>query len=168
MKDQPVSPAVVSLISEQADQAFRRKTQLDKGLEDTFPASDPVSVTQTATATGIGSTAAEPHPTEALGLHPLDETFPLVDDALKAVEERHFASSDVYLDEVQAMRRDVAGLAHRIGALAGGAGRIARAEVDGLQHRLYRSVRDRPILTLGLVAAAAFVMGSTRRPGRDG
>ena len=52
MKDQPVSPAVVSLLNEQAEQTVRRKTRLDKGLEDTFPASDPVSVTNSATATG--------------------------------------------------------------------------------------------------------------------
>ena len=52
MKEQPVSPAVISLLNEQAEQTTRRKTRLDKGLEDTFPASDPVSVTNSATATG--------------------------------------------------------------------------------------------------------------------
>jgi len=44
------SPAVKSLQQEQARQADAgSKGKLQKGLEDTFPASDPVSATNTAT-----------------------------------------------------------------------------------------------------------------------
>lgn len=44
------SPAVRSLHEEQARQASAgSKGKLQKGLEDTFPASDPVSVTTTST-----------------------------------------------------------------------------------------------------------------------
>jgi hypothetical protein len=44
------SPAVKSLEREQAkqDRASDREQELEEGLEDTFPASDPVSVTSTA------------------------------------------------------------------------------------------------------------------------
>ena len=52
MEKEPLSPAVVSLLNDQASRMAKRKNRLDKGLEDTFPASDPVSVTHTATATG--------------------------------------------------------------------------------------------------------------------
>ena len=50
MSDGPISPAVKSLLAEQADQLAADKTRLEKGLEDTFPASNPVSATHTATA----------------------------------------------------------------------------------------------------------------------
>ena len=44
------SPAVASLKREQKTQKKRKDEQLVEGLEDTFPASDPVSVTSTTTA----------------------------------------------------------------------------------------------------------------------
>lgn len=47
------SPAVASLKKEQARQStVSTEEQLQKGLEDSFPASDPVSVTSTAIPTG--------------------------------------------------------------------------------------------------------------------
>lgn len=73
MHNESVSPAVISLLNEQAGQTAKRKTRLDKGLEDTFPASDPVSVTHTATATGSTAAEAEPHESELLGLHPSND-----------------------------------------------------------------------------------------------
>ncbi len=47
------SPAVESLKQEQARQRERiGKSELDKGLEDTFPASDPLSATSTSIPSG--------------------------------------------------------------------------------------------------------------------
>lgn len=47
------SPAVKSLKQEQAaNRKKTRKGELDRGLEATFPASDPVSTTTTAVPTG--------------------------------------------------------------------------------------------------------------------
>ena len=49
MPDRSQSPAVQSLRREQNKQRLESTpTDLDKGLEDTFPASDPVSATHTA------------------------------------------------------------------------------------------------------------------------
>jgi hypothetical protein len=42
------SPAVRSLEREQREQKKREDEDLEEGLEDTFPASDPVSVTSTS------------------------------------------------------------------------------------------------------------------------
>ena len=58
MQDQSVSPAVKSLRDEQAQQSATPQTRLEEGLEETFPASDPVSITSTVTAGGAttGST----------------------------------------------------------------------------------------------------------------
>ncbi|WP_312366537.1 hypothetical protein [Ensifer sp.] len=53
MQDHKQSPAVQSLKQERAEQdARKRKGQLQEGLEDTFPASDPVSVTSTSIPSG--------------------------------------------------------------------------------------------------------------------
>jgi hypothetical protein len=50
MEHRTESPAVKSLQEEQARQASAdAKGKLQKGLEDTFPASDPVSATNTST-----------------------------------------------------------------------------------------------------------------------
>lgn len=53
MPETTQSPAVQSLRSEQNEQQLdNAKTDLDTGLENTFPASDPVSVKHTAIPTG--------------------------------------------------------------------------------------------------------------------
>jgi ElaB/YqjD/DUF883 family membrane-anchored ribosome-binding protein len=132
MKEQPVSPAVISLLNEQAEQTTRRKTRLDKGLEDTFPASDPVSVTNSATATGT--------------------TPPESDTGSR--------------EQLRTMRRDVENLRHRIGATGAGTSRMARVEAT-IQRRLRRAVSEKPLATLGLVAAVAFLLGTMRRGTND-
>lgn len=51
------SPAVKSMEQEQAASRKQdRKGELDKGLEDTFPASDPVSTTVTTVSSGRADT----------------------------------------------------------------------------------------------------------------
>ena len=50
MKGNSPSPAVESLKQEQRERD--PKSRLDEGLEDTFPASDPVSVTATSVPAG--------------------------------------------------------------------------------------------------------------------
>lgn len=57
MPEQNQSPAVQSLRKEQKQQRSRPANELDKALEDTFPASDPASLTHTAVAGGIGPEA---------------------------------------------------------------------------------------------------------------
>ncbi|WP_027685007.1 hypothetical protein [Rhizobium leguminosarum] len=82
------SPAVQSMRKEQAEQRKQtRKGELDKAIEDTFPASDPVSATHTSIPAGRSDVEAaervkrEPDPTK------LDEEFPLVDQALRSTGE---------------------------------------------------------------------------------
>lgn len=53
MSEEKRSPAVASVKKERAEQKARKqKGQLESGLEDTFPASDPVSVTSTSIPSG--------------------------------------------------------------------------------------------------------------------
>jgi hypothetical protein len=51
-KSEKQSQAVKSLREEQKHQADDIESELDKGLEDSFPASDPVSATVTSIPTG--------------------------------------------------------------------------------------------------------------------
>lgn len=52
MPKEPLSPAVASLLNEQNLQRIRGKSSLDQGLEDSFPASDPVSQTSSSIPSG--------------------------------------------------------------------------------------------------------------------
>ncbi|WP_412178897.1 hypothetical protein [Rhizobium sp. TRM96647] len=50
--NEKASPAVKSMRKEQAEQKRRPPGELEQGLEHTFPASDPVSVTRSSIPTG--------------------------------------------------------------------------------------------------------------------
>jgi hypothetical protein len=71
MSDNEKSPAVVSM---EADQARRRsreaKGDLDRGLEDTFPASDPISMVSTGVPSGRTDTE------EAARVHGNADAYP--------------------------------------------------------------------------------------------
>lgn len=140
MSNGPVSPAVQSLLDEQSRQTAKRKSGLEKGLEDTFPASDPVAVTSTVTAGGTDAETSEP-----LGLHPTGYA-----------DRSHHA-------QLRALRGELASLRERAGEMAAGAKASARSEVKALE----RMVAEKPLMTLGMVAAASFLIGALSRRGYD-
>ncbi|MGX5722326.1 hypothetical protein [Shinella zoogloeoides] len=151
MGNNPVSPAVISLLNEQAEQTAKCKTRLDKGLEDTFPASDPVSVTHTATATGSTAAVAEPHESERLGLHPSNDPS---------------ASTDDHAAELHAIRRDLENLRDRFRATTFDVSGTARAKASAIESRVEQIIRERPLMTVGLATALSFILGAgygTRR-----
>lgn len=91
------SPAVEALDLEKARQ--RNADPLDEGLEDTFPASDPVSVLATGTASGAGLL--------------MSSDAPRVDQALEAVLKHR---DDPYVEpraQLAALRDEVESLQHR-------------------------------------------------------
>jgi ElaB/YqjD/DUF883 family membrane-anchored ribosome-binding protein len=144
MDDDPVSPSVRSLLNEQAEQTAKRKTRLDKGLEDTFPASDPVSVTHTATATVSTAAQAEPHESERLGLHPSDDPS---------------ASTDDTAAELHAIRRDLENLRDRFHATTSDTSRTARAKTSAIERRVDQIIGGRPLVAVGLAIALFFILG---------
>ena len=145
MDNDPVSPAVISLLNEQAEQTAKRKTRLDKGLEDTFPASDPVSVTHTATATGSTTVVAEPHESERLGLHPSNDPS---------------ASTDDQAAKLDAIRRDLENLRDRFRATTSDASGTSRAKADAIERRVERIISERPLVAVGLATALSFILGA--------
>ncbi len=138
MSDEPVSPAVKSLLVEQADQLQSHKTRLEKGLEDAFPASDPVSVTHTATAKGTSELAYSPEP-EPLGLH-----------ASNTGRERD--ETEFHRTELRALQNDVTALREKIHAVRNNGASAAFGRY--------------PLVAITLLAGALLVLGAglgTRR-----
>ncbi|MGE7368698.1 hypothetical protein ACQKKX_06440 [Neorhizobium sp. NPDC001467] len=132
------SPAVEALEQEQAMQR-ERKAELDEGLENTFPASDPISATGTATAK-----ADQPLAERTLAGGSGASDAPRVDEALETILEHR---NDPY----RAPQQQVAAV---------------RDEMDSLRYRatgsLRQSIRANPWQAVGLAAFLGFVFGMTR------
>ncbi|MDR9809650.1 hypothetical protein [Rhizobium hidalgonense] len=159
------SPAVQSLRKEQAEQQRRaRKGELDRGIEGTFPASDPVSATHTSIPAGRSDVEAaervkrEPDPTS------LDEGFPLVDQALRSTGETGGGSEgfDVDRGERRALQKEAGRVVETASELASGTARLAKAEARSLVQELEDRIRRQPLTAVAIVAGIAFVFGATR------
>jgi len=151
MPDPKDSPAVKSMRKEQSEQRRRaRQGGLERGLEDTFPASDPVSVTHTAVATGRTDvevaervkSEADPYTTESNNSSP-----------------RHSGSIG---ENIRSLRLDTNRLAESVSGVASDSVGVAKARVDSLLEDVKETVRHRPIAAVAVVAAIAFVFGATR------
>src|ERR1700750_124058 len=104
MPDPKNSPAAQSMEIEQAEQReAAAKDGLETGLEDSFPASDPVSATHSAVTTG----RTDPDEADRVRQHSTqaEEDFPLVDQALRSTGEgRHADGVDDRGDALGALR----------------------------------------------------------------
>jgi ElaB/YqjD/DUF883 family membrane-anchored ribosome-binding protein len=146
---------------EQASQRERAsKGDLDTGLEDTFPASDPVSITSTAVPSGRVDGDEADRVRQQSGE---EENYPLVDQALRSTGEgRHSDGIGASRDGVRALKRDVDRLGDTASEIASGATSLAQAEVRGFVQDVEARIRERPIAAVAIVAALAFVFGATR------
>ncbi len=142
------SPAVQSFNAEKARQRSTDPDGLDKGLEDTFPASDPVSATQTSIASSIDAESAE----ERL-------EYPLVEEALKSTGELSGATRQ---GRVHSLRRDASRLSDQASEVASGAVAAEKAEAKSVIQSVQDLVRERPLAAVGIVAAVAWIWGATR------
>ncbi|UIK00516.1 hypothetical protein LZK82_10375 [Rhizobium leguminosarum] len=156
------SPAVQSMRKEQAEQRKQtRKGELDKAIEDTFPASDPVSATHTSIPAGRSDVEAaervkrEPDPTK------LEDEFQLVDQALRSTGEAA-RSSDIDREKMRALQKEAGRMAESASNLASGTARPAKAEARTFVHDLEDRIRRQPLTAVAIVAGIAFVFGATR------
>ena len=159
------SPAVQSMRKEQAEQRKQsRKGELDRAIEDTFPASDPVSATHTSIPAGRSDVEAaervkrEPDPTK------LDEAFPLADQALRSTGEfaRSSEGFDADHEKMRALQKEAGRIAESASELASGTARLAKAEARTFVHDLEDRIRRQPLTAVAIVAGIAFVFGATR------
>ena len=126
----------------------RSGATLEQGLEDTFPASDPLSATQPAVTSTID------------GNNKVDrEEAPLVDDALKSTGEFSGAEDR---GRVYSLRRDAARLSDQASKVASGAVAAGKAEAKSIIQNVEEMVRERPLTAVGIVAAVTWFWGATR------
>lgn len=149
------SPAVQSMRKEQAEQRKQaRRGELDKAIEDTFPASDPVSITHTSIPAGRSDVEAaervkrEPDPTA------LDQEYPLVEQVLRPSGRDH--------EELRALQKEAGRIAESASELASGTARLAKAEAKSFVEDLEDRIRRQPLAAAAIVAGIAFVFGATR------
>ena len=162
MPDPRNSPAVQSMEIEQAEQREgTAKDGLDTGLEDSFPASDPISATHSAVPSG-GADADEADRVRQQRAE-TDEEFPLVDQALRSTGEgRHSDPVNKSRDALGALRRDVDRMAGTATEVASGATSLVKSEARTFVKSVEDKIRERPIAAVAVVAALAFVFGATR------
>lgn len=142
------SPAVSSLHDEQAKQRSD-DGQLQQGLEDTFPASDPVSHTMTTTMTSDNTDDME--------------DTPKVDEALAAVRARsHTPMTEDTRREIKALRSELGRITDSAQEAVSASGRVAGREIRSVRQTIADQVREHPLSALGLAALAGYVWGMTR------
>jgi ElaB/YqjD/DUF883 family membrane-anchored ribosome-binding protein len=128
------SPAARSFENEQSA-AANRQDPLDGALEDTFPASDPISAASTSIPAGTTRRQVEVATTSG---------SPSVEDALQSILDHR---NDPYAapgDRMAALKGDADSLGHR-----------AASDIRG-------RIRNNPWQAIGVAAAVGFVFGLTR------
>jgi hypothetical protein len=125
---------------------------LDQGLKETFPASDPVSVTTTAIPTGTASPPSRTISGE-----------PLVDQALSSAGRSESIAPSLDPErELQALRTEIASLKATISEVGASSVRLARAHADDALETTRARIRARPTTAVAIAGAIGFVWGLTR------
>jgi ElaB/YqjD/DUF883 family membrane-anchored ribosome-binding protein len=148
MADPIKSPAVQAYNKHKDEQRAGQNDPLDEGLEDTFPASDPVSATQSTTTTTYDPNAAVD-----------EERYPLVEEALRSTGE--IGRSGVQ-DRTSPFRNDASRLSDQASEIANGAVAVGKDKAKSVLQSIEDIVRERPLTAVGIVAALAWFWGATR------
>lgn len=164
MPDPKKSPAVQSMLEEQARQRdSARKGDLDKGLEDTFPASDPVAMTNTTIPAGRADTSEADRVADGGPDSGADDNYPLVDAAVASTGERlNGLDRESAHEGLESLRRDAGRVAESVTEMAEGGVHLAKSEVRSILADVQSRIRERPLTAVGIVAAIAYVWGATR------
>lgn len=163
MPQQGQSPAVRSLKREQAARRKNpQKDELDTGLEDTFPASDPVSMTLTAVPAGRTDVEAAERTKSQPDLDILDEEYPPMGAALGPRRTRE-GDEPIHPNRGQRVSRsEAARLLNSAAEFASGGVRPSRMEASRFLRGIEKQIRSRPLAAVGIVAALAYIWGATR------
>ncbi len=148
------SPAVIALEQEQAAQnRLPGDAELDKGLKDTFPASDPVSTTHTSIPASVA-----PAPSSA------ERESPRVAEALAAIGTASFdaRSTTEASEEVRAMRHEIARIRESAAEIGYASARVVRTEASVVLDDVRDRVRRKPLAAVGVAALVGYIWGLTR------
>lgn len=156
----PKSFAVEALEQEQARQRARPETsELDGGIEATFPASDPMSSTTTAIPTGAAGFARSNTATDIED----DREAPLVDQALASVAEQPSGEASLLpSQELEALRAEVAHLRESVIEIGSASVRITRAKAEDVMEDARARIVARPMAAVGAAALIGYLWGRTR------
>ncbi|NLS17705.1 hypothetical protein HGP16_14175 [Rhizobium sp. P40RR-XXII] len=139
MPERNESPAVQSLRKEQKlQQRAQSASELDKALEDTFPASDPASATHTATLGGL------------------------------ALDDSAEGKSEYLLEGGSTQADDTAKEKHRVNALYRAARQedrsstVMESKIDLSASGIALRIREKPIASILAAMAIGFAYGLTR------
>jgi ElaB/YqjD/DUF883 family membrane-anchored ribosome-binding protein len=144
----PVSPAVQSLRKEQA--AVKDKSandDLQNAIEDTFPASDPLSITQTSVPSGR---------TDVDAAEQLENSADLITSKTAVRDD------DATRQELRDLSNEITKLSEAIRSVGTSSARLAKAEVRDQVETIEEKVRAQPLLWVSMAAAAGFLWGSVR------
>ena len=158
MADPAQSPAVQSLMKERARQNLRSTPEdLDKALKDTFPASDPVSMAQTAVPAGRADADTAERIAHSDAEQASDAGAPLVDEALGATGEGRNARH-----ENAVLRREADRAAETVSEFAQASKEVAKSRAMSVVQEFEDYARRKPLKAAFMVGAAAFLLGITR------
>lgn len=150
------SPAVQSLKKERAQQALKpNPEELDKALEATFPASDPVSVSHTSVPSGRTDADAAEKVAHDDGAP--EVSAPLVDQALDATGEGRHARG-----EGAAYRQEAERITETVSDFATGSSGMAKSKIMGVARHVEDYARAKPLKAAAIVGSLAFLLGLTR------
>jgi|UPI0005622CEE hypothetical protein len=156
----PTSPAVLSMKREQATQRKQgAKDELDEGLEDTFPASDPISITRSSVPAG----RADIDEAERVRAEPAASSSASTSEVARSPRHRPTLRSSAKNvgGEIVAVK-PMSGKTKSPAAITPSSAGVATVQARGLLADIQDRVRESPLLAVGLVAAIAFVLGATR------
>ncbi len=151
------SPAFEALGQEKARQSEKPQSELDVALEDTFPASDPVSATTTSTPTGTV-------PSSSSGADKRSDA-PLVDQALASMRELEETDEVPILsaqEELAALKVEVARLRVSASEIGSATVRVAKAQTSEVIEGIEKRIRAEPFPAVGIAALIGFIWGIMR------
>jgi len=147
------SPAVQAFEQEQSSQG-RSASALDRGLQDTFPASDPVSATFTSIPAGAPAPSSDTSP---------DSDAPRVDEALASTYQRsHDLATPMIDEEVRALAKEIREIRERIAEVGLSSARLAKAQAADAADVARGKIRARPIAAVALAAGLGWLWGMMR------
>ncbi|MEZ2223462.1 hypothetical protein AB6803_26690 [Rhizobium sp. RCC_161_2] len=156
------SPAVQSMRKEQKEQRNRlRRGDLDTGLQDSFPASDPVSATHSAVPIGRADAEAADRVKQQPNFDAFSEDLPPGDDALPSANEDTPSAQGSNYKKMPAIGQEASRTTDSTSDLASPI-HAPETGARSVVHDIKAGIRAQPLTAIAVAAAIAYVFGATR------
>ncbi len=156
------SPAVQSLSNEREEQQKQAtKNELEKGLEDTFPASDPVSATHTAVLPKHAPSEAVEKGRARHHVDAFEDRLPITSDR-QATTGDGVSNKGAAKTEVRALYRAARQASRTDPATTARDPSVSLPDGAGLLSEVKHRIRERPLATIVAAAVIGFACAMTR------